>query len=294
MPRKNNIPEREAVICGRVREIRAGFKLSRVAFATYLRVDSSTLANIEHLRVPLRYEIGRRLCGEFSISQRWLATGRKPKAWFVPVAAAIEKTIPWGALFSRAFDEVLSGPIEEYIEMVQSHVTFPIESLGEGNEWHGFAPPAGTGLQEGLDFYLTKIVRFNLYWLPAELKGSFFDAVSGAVTGFMASHKRRIDQLRGEASTQPAAASLANEKESEEKGLTDTYGARKQVDMKSELPGLLKRVALLTKPKGMKTELAKTLGVPQSRISEWLKDRGSPTADVALKLLRWVEQREAK
>jgi transcriptional regulator with XRE-family HTH domain len=72
------------------------------------------------------------------------------------------------------------------------------------------------------------------------------------------------------------------------------YVARNDDDMKSELPGILKQLAALTKPRGMKASLAFDLGVPASRISEWLKRRGTPTADVALKLRRWVESPEAQ
>ncbi len=79
---------------------------------------------------------------------------------------------------------------------------------------------------------------------------------------------------------------------SEISGLTQESEFRKVETVKSELQDLLDRVQKLTEPKGMKAQLAKYLGVPQSRVSEWLSGKYAPAGEIALKLLKWANQNE--
>jgi transcriptional regulator with XRE-family HTH domain len=51
---------------------------------------------------------------------------------------------------------------------------------------------------------------------------------------------------------------------------------------------LLERTREKVKPAGAKAALAKHLGVPQSRVSEWLSGKYSPSGEVTLRLLSWV------
>jgi transcriptional regulator with XRE-family HTH domain len=72
--------------------------------------------------------------------------------------------------------------------------------------------------------------------------------------------------------------------QAQRKKLRDDYGSRNIPDVRPQWPALLKDVIARTKPKGMKARLASDLGVPAPRISEWVKGKGLPTAEVALKL----------
>jgi transcriptional regulator with XRE-family HTH domain len=56
------------------------------------------------------------------------------------------------------------------------------------------------------------------------------------------------------------------------------------------LKQLLDQTRELVKPSGMKAVLASFLGVPQSRVSEWLGDKHEPSGGVALRLLKWVSE----
>jgi transcriptional regulator with XRE-family HTH domain/DNA-binding transcriptional regulator YiaG len=51
---------------------------------------------------------------------------------------------------------------------------------------------------------------------------------------------------------------------------------------------LLDRTRKIVKPPGMKTVLASYLGVPRSRLSEWLGRKYEPSGEMALRLLKWV------
>lgn len=64
------------------------------------------------------------------------------------------------------------------------------------------------------------------------------------------------------------------------------------VNVQPTLTSLLDQVRKLTAPppRGKMAELAKYLGVPQSRVSEWLNHTCKPDGEHTLKLLHWVQE----
>ena len=121
MPRKNPVPERELAICRRLRDFREKTKLSQVAFAQEVELDSGRLASYEHGRVPLRYWVARKICYRFNICQRWLATGVEPPVrYYVAVHGYVEDEIPKHALFSEIYDERLAPHVEDRLKDVSS------------------------------------------------------------------------------------------------------------------------------------------------------------------------------
>ncbi len=79
---------------------------------------------------------------------------------------------------------------------------------------------------------------------------------------------------------------------SEKKALTELTEHRNTADMKLTLLSLLDRVRSATQGHGKKAELAAHLGVPQTRVSEWLHGKNQPGGEITLKLLQWVESQE--
>ena len=76
MPRKNPVPEREQEIGRRLRTFRQEkLKMTAVAFAREIGIDSTRLSKYEHGRVPIPYAIARSACHKFDINQIWLAEG---------------------------------------------------------------------------------------------------------------------------------------------------------------------------------------------------------------------------
>jgi hypothetical protein len=64
--------------------------------------------------------------------------------------------------------------------------------------------------------------------------------------------------------------------------------------MSSRFRKLLERLNHATTARGSKAELSKWLGVPPSRVSEWLKGKKEPGAETTLRLLEWVTAKEEK
>jgi hypothetical protein len=60
------------------------------------------------------------------------------------------------------------------------------------------------------------------------------------------------------------------------------------------LKALLARVKRATEGHGKKTELAKVLGVPPQRVTNWLSLDRAPSGEVTLLMLEWVRAEEAK
>jgi transcriptional regulator with XRE-family HTH domain len=283
MPRRHPIPQREAEICRRVKEMRVGLKLTRAEFGTFLGLDSSVVANIEHERTPVRAGVGITLCGEFSINYRWLATGKKPRNWFVPVYQDVLNSVDSTGLYSVAYDTFLGAEVEAHTDMVQKEIKGNVEELGDTIQYHGIDAPPGMTTDQAAQWYFNNSLKVQFQMLPEELKAAYLNVLARSGNSFMERNRRRIHLIK--ASTQPS---------SQKKDVDEHSELRNIRDMKSELPGLLKKVAVLAKPRGMKAKLAAELGVPAPRISEWLAGKHEPSGDIALKLRTWVSRLEAK
>jgi plasmid maintenance system antidote protein VapI len=62
----------------------------------------------------------------------------------------------------------------------------------------------------------------------------------------------------------------------------------------AKLAALLNRVKRLTRAPGAKSALARTLSVPRQRVTHWINEHKSPSAEDALRLLEWVTAAEAQ
>jgi transcriptional regulator with XRE-family HTH domain len=118
MARKNPIPKRELEIAKRLRVVRQSNRLSMVAMAEALGINALRWMSYEYGKVPLPYSVGRKLCADFEVSSRWLATnvgGAEPSE---PIPPEIESAIPDREVFSVAYDHHLKEAVEQYQEAV--------------------------------------------------------------------------------------------------------------------------------------------------------------------------------
>jgi len=108
----SKLPKREEEICVRLREIRNGMKWKQSDFALEFGITRERLASYEYARAPLRYDFGSKVCARFGVSQRWLATGKKPQSPNFKISQALEKAIPARKLFSEVYDSLLNSLIK--------------------------------------------------------------------------------------------------------------------------------------------------------------------------------------
>lgn len=122
MPRTNPIPQKEKEICGRLREFRKSTKLSQVAFARELGLDSGQLRNYEHARAPVRFELARHASSVFGMSLAWLATGKGDSITFDKFDPELEKKISPRMLFSEAFETHLKVIFDELDRLLEGAI----------------------------------------------------------------------------------------------------------------------------------------------------------------------------
>jgi transcriptional regulator with XRE-family HTH domain len=109
VPRKNPLSKRELAICARVKSFRTSINYPRRLFANHAGLDSSTLIRIELARVPLRYDVAKKICDVFTLNPTWLADGGKAtmRAWR-NMPASHDLGVDPKSLFSEVFDAHLA------------------------------------------------------------------------------------------------------------------------------------------------------------------------------------------
>jgi transcriptional regulator with XRE-family HTH domain len=196
VPRQNPIAKREVEICARVRLIREQRKLSRVAFASAMNVDSSELSRVEHQRAPLRYGLGRSLCEHFDVSQRWLATGKLPQSFYFDVSPYVESKVPLRALFSKVFDDSLNEQIEEQLKTWADLWKCKVEELDQHAGARPPMPTIGTEPHAALLFHVVQLIQANYWRLPRVFQPEYTDALLQTVKEFTSKNSRAIERAR--------------------------------------------------------------------------------------------------
>ncbi len=110
VPRKNPLLEREAEICRRLLEFRKASGLSRVRFAQQSGCDSTIISNLEHLRSPLRYWTGKKICNGLRLNPDWLVTGNGSPIWDGHLKGQFESKVSETALLSEVYLENFPEP----------------------------------------------------------------------------------------------------------------------------------------------------------------------------------------
>ena len=82
--------------------------------------------------------------------------------------------------------------------------------------------------------------------------------------------------------------------EVQKQSLTNVTAEGYKESVQAVIPKLIERLIKATKERGKKAELARWLGVPMPRITEWLSGKREPGGETTLRLLLWVEQQERK
>ena len=303
MPKKSGlINEIEVAIGARVKQFRENIKWQQPGFAYELGISRDKLASIEYGRTPLRFELAKRLCERFDLSQCWLARGIGQPHPCIPFSPDIEGQIPVRSLFSEAFYHHLLPAIGP-----NARKLFEVgKSLGMKVK---FATPIGFSEEKRVEWMLTQEVRAAFSAIPMELRADFCHEVLSAADNFCSKHRvkrSRLGLIRPRDWPKdkpfPIAQSVGSYefiRQDFKMDLTDTESYEKLCsDMKLQLPSLLDRLNQATKEAGKMTALADFLGkatrqkVPLASVSRWLSGKREPGGEIALLLLTWVEQQE--
>ncbi|MCC6820607.1 MAG: helix-turn-helix transcriptional regulator [Verrucomicrobia subdivision 3 bacterium] len=280
MPRKNPMPEREQQICARLRVFRESTKLSRATFAREIGVDQFRLASYELGRAPLRYGLADLLCAKFNVNQRWLATGLGEQRHYYDIYCP--PSSEENQLFSLVFDRFLDNGMKEWDRGMEALAgagtalaSNPNPTTGEQSRKREKSPAKTAA------WYVEFLIPYLVGELPLAVVEGYVETMLEAHRVFLAANDGQIEAL----------ADTPNVK----KSLLDNITViGKHSDVKLTMHALLARLNKATTQHGMKSKLAKYMGVPLPNVSQWLSGEREPAGETTLRLLTWVEQQERK
>lgn len=273
--------ERERAICARLKQFREQGGWMRKPFAEKLGITDDKLASVERGATPLRYDLAQWACARFNISQRWLAEGKGPSSYFIAVRHDLTEAVSPRALFSSVYFDILKPHLDrEFYDLEQT--VGPSPTHDELNDYKRTARPIAGGTISTDDFFwvAAKRIRQAAVGLPAVLLQDLMDNIGRSIREFEAKHGTILEKFR-------AAALRAQPEELRAEAHSGVDKLRKTVNCPSVTPTWEQTIELAkeaTAEPGSKGKLAEVLGVPPSRLSEWLGGKYEPGAEVAFRL----------
>jgi transcriptional regulator with XRE-family HTH domain len=326
-PIKSKLPPREIAICLRVREARTGLGLSQEEFSRQLAITRSRLASYEDARAPLKASLALKLCHQFIISEKWLATGirfqkllRNPDAQTTARIVAAKRSIPFSHFVARRYLGLLQEPVVQTFKpsLLFSHAyrqflgakydalerqgarEFPrvVLSLDDNTARlknmlqylvNAFIQVDEEFRQKRLvlalnqfgilfhDVLRRQVPPEKITWLERLLDAAWRDAFD-----FEDLACAWLENQGSPQSSPPAAKKMAAN--------IPMYG---NIDPgPANLPAFLARLNQATRERGKKSALAKYLGVPPPKVSQWLAGDHEPGGETTLRMLQWLQQQE--
>ncbi|MEY2408851.1 MAG: 5-methylcytosine-specific restriction enzyme [Verrucomicrobiota bacterium] len=305
MPRTNPVPEREQLICRRLRKFRIEVtKLSQTAFARELELDSFRLGSHEHARVPVRVGLAQKAHARFRLNPVWLADGVGPTQ--APYVLGIWEKLPESAnqsLFSEAFDASLRSSFAERTARIES-IRKGYARLLESDETEAFQKIAAELFKDApssthaYQYELTRLLAISLVSLPEEVQHVFYEKVVRAILSFNRAADKSGNRVTPSGDPVQLALDIV--------GWTPFRDAEWRNDLTSDAdiatiapamskpitswPELRVRLSGLTQLRGGKAALARLFCVTPQAVSEWLRGKSMPSADTTIRLLDWVRE----
>ena len=141
--------------------------------------------------------------------------------------------------------------------------------------------PPRFGKGEDANYYFQRAIEDlqELFgYCPQSIRGDLIQRVIRAASRFSLAHADELEKIEAELSKR--------------KLLTHITDVGNVARVKSPMANLLERLNEATSQRGMKTKLAKIMGVLLANVSQWLSGEREPGGETTLQLLHWVEQQE--
>lgn len=285
------INQRERDICARLKEFREGIRWSQSDFAEQAGITKDQLASIEYGRTPLRYETAWKIRRVFGVSINWLWSGDSfpndlgedqklpfPDATGLPANALITD------VFNKVYDLTPGADIER-------------------KATRGKSPDVGNISHRAfIHRYIEMQCDLKLPRVPENYVKDFADKVNRTMDAYLKAlpaepenvAQARYDALMWEKIRRDVAWRTSAQDSRQESALDEVTGLGNYSDVKLTMAALLSRLNKATAAHGMKSKLAKYMGVPLPNVSQWLSGEREPSGETTLRLLHWVEQQERK
>ncbi len=263
------LPDREKDISRRFAAVRRYNRMSQDALAPRLGLTRAQVANVEAVRVPLKFREGISFCSLFNINLRWLATGKLPQQPFTPISQALLNAISERELFSIVYGRHLAAIVEARLKELK------MEANGEEKLIFDFRRLGVSHAESHLE-NVTSLIQSVAKELDEQKKLQFAFALERLAFSHSPSAKAAVKKIK---LTHPATS---------DKGL----------HVKPRLPSLLERLNRATQETGKMSALANFLTratggkVPLASVSRWLSGKREPGGEITLLLQKWVEEQE--
>ena len=283
----NNV-ERE--ICARVRIIREEMRWSQADFARQIGITRNQLASIECGRTPLRYAIAWTIAKSFGVSLSWMEEG-----FGSPSEPDFDDGFPSPddlkvsprALFSRVAKHIHEDNLKSLDDVLQKDSTNEnlIKQLTKQ------AAP-----RELCQMYLEKFLDGWMAAVPDDRIEDFTNTLGRVANAYIEALPKEPDEVIEARQSAKVWAELRRKNAlkslRQNSHFTNITVNAKHPSVKSPMAKLLERLNRATRQRGMKSRLAKFLGVPLANVSQWLSGEREPGGETTLRLLKWVEQQE--
>jgi len=235
------------------------------------------IENYERGRVPLPYRIVSAIYERWPFNLEWLATGVGGPDDATFINGNFAGKVHSGAYFSDVFDQFIKTDLQYPKELPLAL----IQNLAAAGKLDGFQIKASPIPGRITKPMVARLLAVMLNDLPPRLYLKFYGHMKVAADQFRLAHN---DIISGSLNVGELIAKKGN--------LTNVPNISNISDMKAvpQLPGLIARLKKATQERGKKTQLAKFLGVPLPKVSEWLAGKYDPSGETALQMLRWLDQ----
>lgn len=239
--------------------------------AAELGIKATRLSSYEHAAVPVPYSIASKFANITGMNIAWLVEGQGDPHDQIEIGPEIEARIATRALLSDAYDRHIKPALNAFGQ--EEPTNFEKYVARAKDLGYSVKPIRSIGLlsKDAVASQVSKVVAAYLNKLPPHMYQPLATRIQSTARDFVAKNT--------------GGAKAQN------KTLTNCSTSNIDTDVTDRWAKLKKQLQEATARKGMKTRLAKHLGVDLTRISQWLApsdDAREPGADYTLQMLAWL------
>lgn len=293
--RSSTLPDREVLICKRLRQLRLDLKWGMPDFAEAVGIPRDRLASYEYARAPVRYTLARAVCERFNVNASWLATGVGSRFPYTHLPELAKLQLGEKTLFSEVYDSLLADVhLDLYPDpdAKSSSSGCRVPPTAEGrvaacrfigdHVWDWFARTPDDKVNDLLDQLVAE---------GEQIVRSFGSGASEQMMGMM--EAARIRSLEVLSSNRIFLEAVSNAKIHLDAldAVVLNRGMSKQKG--SIWEKVRARLVAVTQTPTSKAQLAKRLGVTAGAVSQWRTGASRPDAENTLRLLDWIISAES-
>ena len=249
-------------------------------------IDRAAIVRIELGRSPLKYKAARAILRFLNAHPVWVATGHGDAQPGVPLPLASDLGIDENMSFSEVFDTHFSKHLLSASDTTKLGAIKPATENSDASLRHSII----SFLTERLKHWFREVSgphHVELMQLIVQFGDNFIAQHGSDDWKTVLVRRGQMDDL--DAKSKPVHSS---DEIAEKNLLTNVTVTGKVSPVKSTMANLLDRLNKATSQRGMKSKLAKVMGVPLANVSQWLSGAREPGGETTLRLLHWVEQQE--